>query len=260
MDELSLIFADFDESQMSELLESEESEYDEALSERIKERVIPELFGEGKGKVKKFPLRKVVATAAAIIAVVASAVAVAMYYEPVDSALPVLTTTAPGESTSTTDTSLSPLMLAISSGNEGLIETLIKNAIYVTEETLSFALEYIDVISYGSIKTIAEKTVETVGATGLDGLLESAILGDSERALRELKERENMLMTPTEKLAFFFSVAFCDSKVVNEFLQRGYDETMTDSKGNTTLDIAEKYGNNATAEFLKSIESENTTN
>ena len=258
MNELDLIFADFDESQMSELLENEEAIADAELSKRIKERVMPELFGEeNKARVKKFPLKKVLAIASVLVAVVASAVAATMYYEPVDSGKPVLTTTAATESAPTTDAALSPLMLAISSGNEGLIEALIKNAVFVTEETLKFALDYIDVISYDSIRVIAEKTVETVGETGLDGLLESAILGDSERALVELKKRENMLMTPTEKLAFFFSVAFCDSEVVNEFLKRGYDETMTDTSGNTTFDIAEKYGNDATAEFLKSIENEN---
>ena len=131
-----------------------------------------------------------------------------------------------------------------------------KNAVYFTKETLSFALNYVDVISYDSIKQIAEKTLQTFGETGLDGLLESAILGDSEKALKELKKRENMLMTPMEKLAFFFSVAYCDSEVVKAFLDRGYEADMTNAKGYTALDIAEKYGNDATAEFLKEFENE----
>lgn len=256
MDEFNLFFADFDESQMSELLENEETGTDEALNERIKSRVIPELFGDEKGKIKKFPVRKLVAVAAAIVAVVSSAVAVSMYYEPVDRNLPVVTTSSPSEATTFEDEQLSPIMLAISEGNESLLELLLKNAAFVTKETLDFALSRSDVLSYESIRTIAQKTIETVGETGLDGLLESAVLGDSERALEELQKRENMLMTPLEKLAFFFSVAFCDSEVVEEFLQRGYDPGMTNAKGDTTLQIAEKYGNNATAEFLKSIENE----
>jgi len=252
-----LIFADFDESQMTELLKNTEAEPDENLNERIKDRVIPELLGENNGKIKKLPLRKIIAAAAAIIAVVSSAVALAMYYEPVDKNLPVFTTTSPS-SVSTTDQaqSLNPLMLAISKGDESLVELLLKNAVYFTKETLSFALNYADVISYDSIKQIAEKTLQTFGETGLDGLLESAILGDSEKALKELEKRENMLMTPMEKLAFFFSVAYCDSEVVKAFLDRGYEADMTNAKGYTALDIAEKYGNGATAEFLKEFENE----
>lgn len=256
MDEMDLIFAELDERQMSFLLENEEIQPDEEISSRIKERVMAELFGEEKGKIKKFPVRNLVAVAAAIIAVISSAVAIAMYYEPVDSNLPILTTTALSEETTEEREILTPIMLAISEGNESLIETLLKNAVYLTKETLSFALKYADNISYESIRKIAEETVKTVGETGIDGLLESTILGDSKRALEELKKRENMLMTPMEKLAFFFSVAFCDSEVVNEFLSRGYEADMTNAKGDTTLEIAEKYGNNATAEFLKSIENQ----
>ena len=40
MNELDLIFADFNESQMSELLENEDTTYDAELSERIKERQV----------------------------------------------------------------------------------------------------------------------------------------------------------------------------------------------------------------------------
>lgn len=256
MNELDLIIADFDESQLTELLKNTDVEPDENLNERIKARVIPELTGEPSDKIRKLPLRKIIAAAAVVVALVSSAVAVAMYYEPVDKNLPILTTT---ESTvSTTDKAevLNPLMLAIREGDESLVEVLLKNAVYFTKGTLSYALNYADVISYKSIREIAEKTVKTFGETGLDGLLESAILGDSEKALKELKERENMLMTPMEKLAFFFSVAYCDSEVVKAFLDGGYNPEMTNAKGENALDIAEKYGNNATAEFLKANENE----
>lgn len=256
MNELDLIFADFDESQMSDLLVNADTVPDRELNERIKARVIPELIGENRGKIKRFPLRKFLAVAAAVVAVVSSAVAVAMYYEPVDKNLPVLTTTAPTVSTTDKAQNLNPLMLAISEGDESLVELLLKNAVNLTKETLSFALNYADVISYGSIRKIAEETLRIFGETGLDALLESAILGDSEKALQELKKRENMLMTPMEKLSFFFSVAYCDSEVVKAFLDRGYEPSMTNTKGDKALDIAEKYGNNATAEFLKKFENE----
>lgn len=256
MDETDLVFVDFDESQMTDLLENVDIQPDKNLNERIKEKVIPELLGENKGKVKKFPLRKILAVAAVLIAVISSAVAVAMYYEPVDKNLPVLTTTAPSVSSTEKSQNLNPLMIAISEGDENLVELLLKNAVYFTKETLSFAIDYADIISYGSIRQIAEKTLQNFGETGLDGLLESAILGNSEKALEELKKRENMLMTPMEKLAFFFSVAYCDSEVVKAFLDRGYEVDMTNAKGDKALDIAEKYGNNATAEFLKSVENE----
>ena len=93
MNELDLILADFDESQLTELLKNTDVEPDENLNERIKARVIPELTGEPSDKIRKLPLSKLIAAAAVVVALVSWAVAVAMYYEPVDKNLPILTTT-----------------------------------------------------------------------------------------------------------------------------------------------------------------------
>lgn len=251
MDEFDMIFADFDESQMSVLLADIEVEADNELSERIKAEVIPAVCPAEVKKIKFLTPRKIFVAVASIVAVVCAAITFNIYYKPIDSAKPTVPSDTTSSVSQSTTLSMNPLMLAISNGDESLIDFLIKSAVGVTEETLKFALEYVDSISYESIRKIAEATVETIGTTGLDGLLESTILGDSERAVEELKKRENMLMTPSEKLAFFFSVAFCDSEVVQEFLNKGFDLGMTNTGGDTVLEIAQKYGNEENAEYVK---------
>ena len=67
MNELDLILTDFDESQLTELLKNTDVEPDENLNERIKARVIPELTGEPSDKIRKLPLRKIIAAAAAVV-------------------------------------------------------------------------------------------------------------------------------------------------------------------------------------------------
>jgi ankyrin repeat protein len=134
-------------------------------------------------------------------------------------------------------------MLAISSGNEKLIESLLKNTVLLTEDVLSYAIDFAGVISYTSLQEIAKAVEKNIGTTGLDTLLESTLLGDSKKALEELEKRENMLMTPVEKLSLFFSAAFSNSEVIGEFIEKGFDINLEDASGKNILDIAEKYGN-----------------
>ena len=101
------------------------------------------------------------------------------------------------------------------------------------------------------ISDIAKSVEDVFGSTGLDPLLESTLIGNSKKALEELKKKDGMLMTPTEKLAFFFSVAFCDSDVVEAFKEKGADIFSTDAAGNNILQIAEKYGNTKNAKYAK---------
>lgn len=143
------------------------------------------------------------------------------------------------------------LMLAISNGDEGLIESLLKSGVLVSREILNYAVNCTSFLSYSVISDIAKAVEDVFGTTGLDPLLESTLIGNSKKALEELQKRDGILMTPTEKLAFFFSVAFCNSDVVEAFKEKGADIGATDAAGNNILQIAEKYGNDKNAEYAK---------
>ncbi|MBQ7295170.1 MAG: hypothetical protein IJW86_03130 [Clostridia bacterium] len=245
MADIEKILNDLSAEEMSELLDGIDAGHDMLLSERIKQKALPQLTKEDKApevRERSIPrIFKIIPLAAALIIFVAGAV-VAVSDLAVPSKQPETTT---AEVTTQNRVGLfdNPLMLAISSGNESLIEKLLTNSILLSEEVLTFAIDCADVLSYTVIQEIAKAVEQNLGSTGLDALLESTLLGDSERALEELKERENMLMTPLEKLSFFFSAAFCDSEVINEFLSKGFDISLKDASGKDIFDIAEKYGN-----------------
>lgn len=145
-----------------------------------------------------------------------------------------------------------PLMLAISKGDESLIEKLLKSKAFVNSDVLNYAVNCTSFLSYTVINEIADSVESIFGTTGLDPLLESTLIGNSQKALEELQKRDKMLMTPTEKLAFFFSVAFCDSDVVKAFCAKGADISSTDAAGNSVLQIAQKYGNAQNAAYARS--------
>lgn len=243
MDEFEKILNELDEEQLSLLLEDIDENEDMLLSERIKAKAIPELTKEDNGpivKEKTVPrIFKIIPIAAALVVVIAGAVVAANDIVKPDTKQ---TTTAV---TTTEKKGLfdNPLMLAISSGNESLIEVLINNSLLLTQDVLEYALDFANVISYTSLQDIAKAVEESLGSTGLDELLESTLFGDSKRALQELEKRETMLMTPSEKLSFFFSAAFCDSDVIREFIEKGFDINLKDATGKTILEIGEKYGN-----------------
>jgi len=159
-------------------------------------------------------------------------------------------TTAPS-TTSIASAGEKALMLAISNGDEGLIEKLLKSGVFVSREILDYAVNCTSFLSYSVISEIAQSVESIFGTTGLDPLLESTLIGNSKKALEELQKRDGILMTPTEKLAFFFSVAFCDSDVVEAFREKGADISATDAAGNNILQIAEKYGNRQNIEYAK---------
>lgn len=244
MDEkLERFFSSLDESEMSELLEDTEVPADEELSRKIKAK----LDLEEKGQAKLFTLKKILTIAAAFVLVIAATV-----FFMTDSKKPQIVETTTQPTTAVQQSSLEIALLeAISAGNDSLVKSLIRSSEELSSKILSFAIEYTDVLSYSSIQDIAEAVYKSFGTTGLDSLLESTLLGDSKRALEELKKRENMLMTPGERLAFFFSVAFCDSEVVNEFIEGGYDINSTDESGNSVYEIAEKYSNEDNMEYVK---------
>jgi fused signal recognition particle receptor len=65
----------------------------------------------------------------------------------------------------------------------------------------------------------------------------------TEEVMDELREKDDMKMTPSERLAFFFSGAFGNKEVIEEFIEKGFDASLKDSTGKTIFDIAGIYGN-----------------
>lgn len=118
-------------------------------------------------------------------------------YEPV-------TTTQP----TTQSEPYNPLLSAILSGNESLIESLIGNSLLITQDVLEFALKSADKISYDVIRHIAEEVKKKYGSTGLDSVLDDAIFGNYESVRDKLSKKDEEDMTPAEKLAYFFVMSF----------------------------------------------------
>ncbi len=254
MADLEKIFDELDVAELSEMLENIDEEQDMLLSKRIKNKAVPQLTREDKApevREKTVPrIFKIIPIAAALVIFIAGAVVAVSDLVSPDKQ--------PETTTQVTTTQRqgifdNPLMLAISSGNEMLIESLLKNTVLLTEDILDYALDFAGVISYESLQEIAKAVEKNVGTTGLDSLLESTLLGDSEQALKELEKRDRLLMTPAEKLSFFFSAAFCDSEVINGFLERGFDISLKDASGKSIFEIAEKYGNEENLENAEEL-------
>lgn len=245
MSDREFLFEELSVEEMSCLLENIEADNSPEFSSEIKLSVFKEIAPEAVTENKKSGFSrifKIIPMAAALVIVIMGAVVAVnnlVTDKPEETTTAVVTT----QITTTENTSFNPLKSAISLGDEKLIETLVANTLLLSKDIIAFAVECADVLSYTAIQTIAEATRETFGTTGLDALLEKAILGDSQGVLEELREREKILMTPAEKLAFFFSAAFCDSEVISEFLEKGFDLSLKDAAGKSVYEIAEKYGN-----------------
>lgn len=250
MDEIKELFLTLDDEEFTRLLQNADTPEDKELSERIKARL--ELPSENSSPSKSVRLVRFLPFAAAFSVLVAAAIifSVNRTQKPATTSLQptaqtTLTTVAPPEE--------NPLMVAISNGNDDLVAKLLTLPGLISREALEFALGFSDLLSYETISKIAHSVEELLGSTGLDALVEGALFGDSQKALEELEKRETMLMTPLEKLAFFFAVAFCDSDVVDAFVSRGYDIHTTDLQGNSIYSIAKKYGNEDTMKYAVSM-------
>lgn len=240
MDEMEMLFSCLDEKEVDELLRNIRSEENPDLASSIKSRL--GIKESKKSALIHFPAKKILPVAAAFILAVALGVTLGLTRQQVQTqtTAPTTTQSAPEEN---------PLMTAISAGDDDVIATLLSLPGLISEETLDFALNFSNLLSYDTISKIAVSVREKLGTTGLDGLLEGALFGDSQKVLEELKKRDKMLMTPFEKLAFFFTVAFCDSEAVDEFVNCGYDVNEKDAAGNSIYAIAEKYGNTDTMQY-----------
>ena len=154
------------------------------------------------------------------------------------------------EEVTTTTTSVSPeleifnsLKDAVSLGDEQMVESLITNSLILSKDIITLAVEYADVLSYTAIKSIGEATKASFGTTGLDPLLENAILGNTQGVIDELSGKRMFFKTYGQKLAFFFTAAFGESEAIKAFLDKGFELTMKDAAGKTAYEIAEQYGN-----------------
>ncbi|MBQ7006037.1 MAG: hypothetical protein IJN68_06360 [Clostridia bacterium] len=246
MDELKDLFLNLDDKEFSELIEGSDIPADKELASRIKKRLDINKKNTNKKHLRFSHILPVAAALCIVIAVAAFLSVRVVKPHIIKPTQPEITTTvapAPVEN---------PLMVAISNGNDDLVANLLTLPGLISQDALDFALSFADLLSYETIEKIAESVKEAIGSTGLDALLEGALFGDSQKALEELRKRDSMLMTPLEKLAFFFAVAFCDSEVVEEFINRGYDINTTDSRGNTIYAIAEKYGNTENMQYAVS--------
>lgn len=245
MDELELFFLELNEEEADLILKDIDIPTERELNSNIKERA---------GIVKAsyptiLPIKKILPFAAVFVLVFALTVAVGLRGRTVP--IKSETTTLPSATQQPPEDN--PLMVAISTGNEDIIQKLLSVPGIITSETLDFALNFSNLLSYDTLRNIALSVRESLGSTGLDGLVEGALLGDSGKVITELSSREKMTMNPFEKLAFFFAVAFCDSEAVESFVERGYDINIKDASGNSIYAIAEKYGNESTKEYAISM-------
>lgn len=239
MNELELFFSELNEEELDALVGNMDFPQDEKLSAKIKENLnLPS--AKKKLTLRTLPTGYILTAAALFFVVITTTVLfIANNNTPKPQILPQTTTaeqhvSAPVEN---------PLMVAISSGDEDTISRLLSLPALISQETLEFALNFANLLSYDTLSKIASSVKEKLGSTGLDSLLEGSIFGDSQIVLKELSTREELTMSPFEKLAFFFAVAFCDSEVVDSFISRGYDINIKDFQGNSIYAIAEKYNN-----------------
>lgn len=261
MTEFDDVFSSLSPQELGLLLENQEAEIEKADEEKIRTLAFQKAGLDSTNKSEKSSAKKrtqksankrravffrAVAAAACLCVVSAAA-----FFGVKTFSKPQTESTGVSIATSSSTAGEKALMLAISSGDEGLIEKLLKSGVLVSRDILGYAVECTSFLSYRVIGELAQAVEEVFGSTGLDPLLESTLIGNSERALQELKKREGILMTPSEKLAFFFSVAFCNSDVVEAFTEKGADINATDAAGNNILQIAEKCGNKETAEYAR---------
>ncbi len=245
MDEIKELFDCLDEEDIELLLKNIDTPADKELSRSVKKR----LSIKEQTSIRAFPLKTVLPFAAAFIIVFAFTLGFGIKNGLLPSAQPPVTTV----TTTEQPPEYNPLMEAISTGDDDIIQKLLSVPGVITKETLDFALNFSNLLSYDTLHQIAVSVRDSLGATGLDGLVEAALMGDSQKVITELDIRKEMTMNPFEKLAFFFSVAFCDSETVEKFVSRGYDINMKDASGNSIYAIAEKYGNEDTMQYAISM-------
>lgn len=231
-------FAEMNAQDMGKLIEKYNGKAKAKQLAAIKEKAFEKAGLEKEKKQAGIRFRRVAVSAAAIVAVVLAAVLTLTLSKDKIQTGPTLTPTA----TTSHSTDTRSLMTAISKGDDSLIRSLLNNGVFVNEETLSYAMKYRNLLSYRSISDIAKAVKEKFGTTGLDPLVENAVLGNSDEVVSLLKQKES-LSGLNDTIAYFFSAAFCSSDTLKLFNEKGMDIKKTDENGDTVYEIAQKYGN-----------------
>ena len=154
---------------------------------------------------KSSPFGRVLKTFVAMVSLVLVIIVAVIVFDKIN--------TARQEATTTTQTTAqaqnnNPLLSAIMSGNDKLIEQLIANSLLLSQDVLKFAVESADKISYDVLRRMAEEVRNKYGSTGLDPILDGALFGDFQSVTDKLKDKDESEMTPAERLAYFFVTNF----------------------------------------------------
>lgn len=132
---------------------------------------------------------------------------------------------------------------------EMMFNLLIQNGAEITVDTLaaiqnhSYGLSY-----YGLTKTIVQYLVETNNATGLNPVIELAIIGEYTQGMALL---EHSKLSEEEAIQLMFYVAaFGREESLVELERKGFDLKLKDSFSNTLLIVSATYGNEAIVDYL----------
>ena len=245
-------FAELNVEDMSKLIEKYDPKADEKQLSAIKDRAF-EKAGLEKEKKKTVHFVRIAVSAAAVCLVVLAAVFTVGKAKDKPQITPTESTVA---SASAPNTDTNPLLAAIAKGDDSLIASLLNNSGLVSEDALSYAMQYRNLLSYHSISEIAKAVKDKFGTTGLDPLVENAVLGNSDEVISLLNQRES-LEGLNDRIAYFFSAAFCSSDTLRLFNEKGIDVKTTDVNGASVYEIAEKYGNEENQNYALSMGAEN---
>ena len=244
-------FAELNAEDMSELVEKYDGKIDPKQLEAIKEKTFCKAGLERKKSFSSIKVIRIAIAAAAVFVVVLSAViTLSVIRNKPKTAAP--TTVVPSSSVSDTN----PLITAISKGDDKLIGSLLENSVFVNEDVLSYAMKYRNLLSYRSISNITKAVKEKFGMTGLDPLVENAVLGNSAEVVRLLQSKES-LGSLNDKIAYFFSAAFCSGDTLRLFNEKGIEIGTTDTNGDTIYEIAKKYGNTENQKYALNMDMQN---
>lgn len=245
-------FAELNVTDMSVLLEKYDVQTDPKQLSAIKEKAFKKAGLEKEKKRTKVHFFRIAVSAAAVGIVLLAAVITLIFASDKPQTQPPQTSAS--EPSQGMDTN--SLMTAISRGDDSLVGSLLDNGVLVNEDVLSYAMKNVKRLSFGSIRDIAKAVKEKFGTTGLDPLLENAVLGNSEEVITLLNNKES-LTNLSDRLAYFFSAAFCSSDTLKLFNEKGIDIRTTDENGDTVYEIAKKYGNEDNERYALDTGAEN---
>lgn len=244
-------FAELNAEDMSRLLENYDCEIDPKQISAIKEKAFAKAGLEKEKKRSSLKFGRIAVIAASVCIVVLAAVLTLTLSKNRPQITPSTTSVQ-----TTSQNNSNPLITAISKGDDNLIGSLLENSVFVSEDVLNYAMKYMNLLSYRSISDIAKAVKEKFGTTGLDPLVENAVLGNSDEVVSLLNQKES-LGSLNDRIAYFFSAAFCSSDTLKLFNEKGMDVRTTDENGDTVYEIAKKYGNEENQHYALSMGAEN---